>query len=113
MIQPRKFALLLAAAQSITLGAHAQSPATPGASAAKAADLDEYAQGEVRKVDPQGLKVTLKHGEIKSLGMAPMAMVFELKDRKFLQRLKVGETVRFKAVHESGKYVVVDVQPAP
>jgi len=38
--------------------------------------------------------------------------VFEVKDAKLLDRFKPGDKVRFKAVHDTGKYVVVDLQPA-
>ena len=36
--------------------------------------------GEVRKVDKDAKKITLKHGEIKNLDMPPMTMVFQVKD---------------------------------
>ena len=38
----------------------------------------------MRKVDKAGGKLTLKHGEIKSLDMPPMTMVFEVKDKALL-----------------------------
>ena len=72
----------------------------------------EPTEGEVRKVDKKGRKVTLKHGEIRNLGMAPMAMQFEVKDRKLIDKLKVGDKVRFKAVYEGGKYVVTEIRAA-
>lgn len=72
----------------------------------------EPTDGEVRKIDKANRKITLKHGEIRNLGMPPMAMVFEVKDRALLDKLKEGDKVRFKAVYESGKYVVTEIQPA-
>lgn len=72
----------------------------------------EAAEGEVRKLDKKGLKITLKHGEIKNLGMPPMAMVFEVRDRASIDKLKVGDKVRFKAVHEGGKYIVTEIRRA-
>ena len=44
--------------------------------AATAAGADDLADGEVRKVDLEAGKVTLKHGDIKSLDMPAMTMVF-------------------------------------
>lgn len=72
------------------------------------ADLTE---GEVRKIDLEASKVTLKHGDIKNLDMPPMTMVFIAADKALLAPLKVGDKVRFKAAHEAGKYVVTDIQP--
>ena len=35
----------------------------------------EMAQGEVRRIDSQNAKITIRHGEIKTLDMPPMTMV--------------------------------------
>ena len=45
-----------------------------------AASAAEMAAGEIRKVDKDAKKLTIKHGEIKSLDMPPMTMVFQVKD---------------------------------
>ncbi len=74
------------------------------------ADLTD---GEVRKIDKDAAKVTLRHGEIKSLDMPPMTMVFHVKERAVLDRLKAGDKVRFAAVHEGGKYTVTEIQVVP
>ncbi len=81
------------------------------ASTAQAAPSSEMAEGEVRKIDPDTGKVTLKHGPIKSLDMPPMTMVFNA-DKALLAPLKVGDKVRFKVVHEGSKYVVTSIQPS-
>ncbi|MEO5843880.1 MAG: copper-binding protein [Caldimonas sp.] len=77
------------------------------AGSASAADLTE---GEVRKVDVDGAKVTLKHADIKSLDMPPMTMVFNVKDKALLDNVKVGDKVRFKAVNDAGKFTVTEIQ---
>src|SRR4051794_27480847 len=104
-------ALLLATALFFSVAVPAQT-AAPAAAAAKQPVPKEFTEGEVRNVDPAGKKITLKHGEIKNLGMPPMAMVFEVKDARLLDKVKAGDKVRFKAVHDAGKYVVVDLQAA-
>ena len=71
----------------------------------------DFTDGEVRSLDKAARKITLKHAEIKNLGMPPMAMVFDVRDAKLLDKVKTGDKVRFKAVHDAGKYVVVDLQP--
>jgi len=86
---------------------HAATPASAPASVA-----DEYTTGEIRKIDVQSGKVTLKHEEIRNLGMPPMAMVFEMKDPSLLGRFKPGDKVRFRAVYQAGKYIVTDLEPA-
>ena len=104
--------MLLAAALAITNGAQAQSAAATSASAPKALAPTEFTVAEVRKVDKDGKKITLKHEEIKNLGMPPMAMVFQVKDAAMLDKYKAGDKVQFKAVYDAGKYVVVEIRPA-
>lgn len=82
------------------------------AGAAPAAAPADYTDAEVRKVDKENRKITLKHGEIRNLNMPPMTMVFDVKDAKALDTVKAGDKVRFKAVNDNGKMVVVEVQPA-
>lgn len=84
----------------------------PGVTAQAAASGD-MTEGEVRKVDKANAKITLKHGEIRNLDMPPMTMVFSVKDKALLDKLKVGDKVRFKAVNESGTFTVAELQTAP
>ena len=70
-----------------------------------------FADGEVRKIDPNNQKITLKHGEIKNLDMPPMSMVFQVKDPAMLDKVKVGDKVKFTAEQAGGALVVTDIQP--
>ncbi|MCF8147381.1 MAG: copper-binding protein [Sulfuritalea sp.] len=74
--------------------------------AQSAADM---ALGEVRKIDKEARKITIKHGEIKELEMPPMTMVFTLKDPGVLENFKVGDKVKFKVVREDGKMLVTEM----
>jgi len=85
---------------------HGAAQATPAA--AGAADM---ATCEVRKIDKNAAKVTLKHGEIKNLVMPPMTMVFNVKDKAVLDQFKAGDKVRFRVVNDAGKYTVTDIEP--
>jgi Cu(I)/Ag(I) efflux system periplasmic protein CusF len=67
---------------------------------------------EVRKVDMASKKITLKHGEIKSMDMPPMTMVFQVKDAALLEKVKAGDKVRFKAEKAGGAMVVTEIEPA-
>lgn len=76
---------------------------------AAAADM---ADGEVRKVDKENKKITLKHGVIKNLDMPGMTMVFGIKDAAMLDNLKAGDKVKFKAEQTGSAIVVTDIQIA-
>ncbi len=91
------------------LGAVADDAHHKPAAAAGTADMTD---GEVRKVDLDAGKVTLKHAEIKSLDMPAMTMVFVVKNRSALERLKAGDKVKFKAINDAGKYTVTEIEPA-
>ena len=71
------------------------------------------ADAEVRKIDADRGRITLKHGEIKHMDMPPMTMVFTVKDKSLLDKVKVGDKVRFMAVNEGGRMMVTEIQPAP
>lgn len=72
----------------------------------------ELTDGEVRKVDKDAGKITLKHGEIRNLDMPPMTMVFRVEDPAMLETVKAGDKVMFRAEKEGGQYVVTRIQPA-
>jgi Cu(I)/Ag(I) efflux system protein CusF len=67
-------------------------------------------EAEVRKVDKAAGKITLKHGEIKNLDMPPMTMVFGVKDKALLDKVKAGDKVKFSAEKDGGQYVVTAVE---
>ena len=71
----------------------------------------EMTDGEVRKIDVEAGKLTLKHGEIKNLDMPGMTMVFVVKDKAMLDKLKTGDKVKFKAINDGGKFTVTEIQP--
>ncbi|MDO9196146.1 copper-binding protein [Rhodoferax sp.] len=79
---------------------------------AAAADLTDLTDGEVRKIDKENGKITLKHGPIKNLDMPGMTMVFQVKDKTLLDKIQVGDKVRFRAETENGRYLATDIQPA-
>jgi Cu(I)/Ag(I) efflux system periplasmic protein CusF len=80
------------------------------AAATPAADMTE---GEIRKIDKEAKKLTIKHGEIRNLDMPPMTMVFQVKEGVMLDKLKSGDKIRFVAEKSATGYVVTDIRPAP
>jgi len=69
-------------------------------------------EAEVRKVDKEAKKVTLKHGPIKNLDMPPMTMVFQVKDPALLDKLAVGDKIKVSVEQQQGAYVVTAVEKA-
>ncbi len=70
----------------------------------------EWASAEIRRVDVPNSRMTLKHGEIKSLDMPPMTMVFYVKDPALLDGLKAQDKIEFQASVEGKKYFVTSVR---
>jgi Cu(I)/Ag(I) efflux system protein CusF len=66
--------------------------------------------GEIRKIDKETGKITIKHGEIKHMDMPPMTMVFHAKDKAMLDKVQVGQKVQFVVIQEPGKMVITDIQ---
>ena len=99
-------ALIAAAAAFTPLHATTHDPAT-GTHAPSA-----WTEGEVRKVDKEAKKITIRHGAITNLDMPPMTMVFQVADGGMLENVKAGDKVRFSADKISGAYTVTQIEAA-
>ena len=69
------------------------------------------ADGEVRKIDKDAGKMTIKHGELKNLDMPAMTMVFRVKDPAMLDRLQPGDKIKFSAEKIGGQFTVTEFEP--
>jgi len=69
-------------------------------------------EGEVRKVDKDAKKITIKHGPLTNLDMPAMTMVFQVKDPKMLDQVKAGDKVKFRVEEIKGDYVVTMIEKA-
>lgn len=98
-------ALALGVALPVSGLAQASVPVADVQTAASAALTD----GEIKKVDAERGKVTIKHGAIQNLDMPGMTMVFTAKDKGMLSDLKPGDKVKFVAADEGGKLVVTEI----
>lgn len=78
-----------------------------------AAGTMQMSDATVGKIDKANGKVTLSHGPIPNLDMPPMTMVFRVKDKAWLDKLKQGDKIRFMAEQISGAYTVVHLEAAP
>jgi Cu/Ag efflux protein CusF len=82
----------------------------PGTQIAQAAV--PLSDGEVRKVDKDAKKITIKHGPLASLDMPAMTMVFQVRDAALLEQAKAGDKVKFRAEKEGSAYVVTEIRLA-
>ena len=101
--------LSILAATSLFALAHAQT-AAPAASGAMQMSHGVMTDGEVRKIDLENKKITLKHGEIKNLEMPGMTMVFQVKDPAMLDTVKPGDKVMFRAEKANGALVLTEIK---
>ena len=69
-------------------------------------------EGEVRKVDKEAKKLTIRHGPIANLDMPPMTMVFQVQDPAVLDSVKAGDKIRFQAEKSGGAYTATKIEPA-
>ncbi len=104
----------IAATASAQAASHAGAPmAMPdGMKAGAMAASAEMTDGEIRKVDMEAKKITLKHEAIKSMDMPGMTMVFQVKDPAMLTKVKAGDKIKFKVEKAGGAMVVTEIQPA-
>jgi len=70
----------------------------------------EMTAGEVKKVDKDVGKVTIKHGPIKNLDMPGMTMIFRVKDAVMLDQLKEGDKIHFAADKINGAFTLMQVE---
>ena len=71
----------------------------------------EMTDGVIRKVDKNNNRITIKHGEIKNLDMPGMTMVFQVQQPELLDKVQVGDKVKFRAEKSGSALVVTEIQP--
>ncbi len=113
----RFFATVLAtAALAIPLRAQTGVPSSGSSTTEPAASVQastSLTEGEVRKVDKDAGKITLKHGPIQNLEMPAMTMVFRVKDASMLDKVKAGDKVRFSADKIGGALTITQIDSTP
>ena len=68
--------------------------------------------GEVRKVDKDTKKITIRHGPIANLDMPPMTMVFQVSEPDLLERVKAVDKIRFAVEKRDSAYTVTRIETA-
>jgi Cu(I)/Ag(I) efflux system protein CusF len=75
-------------------------------------DTSGLFEGEVRRVDKDARKITLRHGPMPSLDMPAHTMVFQVTDPAMLEQVKPGDKVRFTAEKRGGAFTITQIRPA-
>ena len=100
-------AVILAAAFPLTAIAVEAHHETAAKAAPGSAQL---AEGEVRKVDKDAARITIKHGPLPNLNMPPMTMVFQVKHPAVLDKVKAGDKIKFAADKVGGAYTISELE---
>jgi len=66
--------------------------------------------GEIRKVNKETQKITIKHGPMQNLDMPAMTMVFRVKDPAMLEQVKPGDKVKFEAEKVGGALTITKIE---
>lgn len=108
--QPVKLINLLAAiAAAIAISAPSGAFATSHTATTQNPSAS-MSEGEVRKIDKEQGKVTLRHGPIQSLDMPGMTMVFKVADPTLLESVKEGDRVEFAVERLDGSITVTAIR---
>ncbi|HDR8860671.1 RND transporter MFP subunit [Burkholderia territorii] len=67
----------------------------------------ELTDAEVKRIDAAHDMVTLKHGALENVGMAPMTMAFKARDRAMIESLHVGDRVKVRVERVGGTLTIV------
>ena len=103
--------LLAAVAAAFVLPALADEAHHKPAAGATAQSAAAMSDGEVRRVDKDAKKITLRHGPLANLDMPAMTMVFQVKDPAMLEQVKAGDKVKFVAEKVGGAFTVTKIEP--
>ncbi len=77
---------------------------------AHASQTSGMIKGEVRRIDTENRKITIKHEAIPDLDMAAMTMAFRVADALSIDKLKAGDKIRFSLGKVEGKWLVVAME---
>ena len=99
---------LLAAALPAAADHHGGGDHQPAGGKQQAAD--EFVHAEVKKIDKEAGKLTLKHEAIRKFDMAGMTMAFRVADPAMLDAVAVGDHVRFMPDKRNGQFVITRIE---
>ena len=74
--------------------------------------VSEKVHAEIRKIDAENGKITLKHEALTQFNMGAMTMVFRVEDPSLLASFGVGDKVKFVPAKKNGQFVVQSMEKA-
>jgi Cu(I)/Ag(I) efflux system protein CusF len=105
----RQAALAASICLSGVLFANTHDAKDPGAAGHRVSTMT---QGEVRKVDKDARKITIKHEPLQNLDMPAMTMVFQVGEPAMLEQVKTGDKIKFQAEKIGGAFTVTRIERA-
>ena len=106
------FATLVAALIASPLLAHDGEHHDKVAQAQAGSSSSGMTDGEVRKIDKEAQKLTIRHGPMPQFDMpSAMTRVYRVKDAAMLERVKPGDKVKFQAEKIGGAFTVTKIEP--
>lgn len=107
------FGLLVATLIASPVLAHDREYHDKLAQAQAGSSSSEMTDGEVRKIDKEAQKLTIRHGPMPQFDMpSPMTMVYRVKDAAMLEQVKTGDKIKFQAEKIGGAFTVTKIEPA-
>lgn len=97
---------------ALIMNVYAAEHTTAVPTAAKPADTASLSSGEIKKIDMDAGKITLKHGPLDNLNMPAMTMVFKVQSPDMLKNVKVGDSVKFRVENLKTGYTVTTMERA-
>jgi Cu/Ag efflux protein CusF len=86
--------------------------ASHAVAAASQDDPAALSTGEIKKVDKDTGKLTIKHGPLANLDMPAMTMAFKVQDPAMLAQVKAGDQIRFRVERINGAFAVTRLEAA-
>ena len=62
------------------------------------------------EIDHQAAELVIRHGPLPELDMPPMAMAFKVAELSFLNKVRKGDRVKFKAGLVDGRFGVTAIE---
>lgn len=96
-----------------TTGSHDHTTLAPATTTADTTTAGQpQSDGEIKKIDKEAGKITVKHGPLENLGMPAMTMVFKVKDAAMLEQVKAGDKIKFTVEKLNGALTITALKSA-
>ncbi len=73
------------------------------------AQNEASATGEVRRIQADKGKITIKHGPIADLKLPAMTLIYNI-NPGLLKDINPGDEVKFKALHQDNQYIITEIR---